>query len=109
MYVRTFHPSVVIASIPNGAAVSRMQRLRLVSEGLLPGFPDLIVCEPVPPYHGLFIEMKRDTDAAVVSPAQAKLHVKLRLKGYRVAVAYGYAAAKQIIADYLTEGVCHGN
>lgn len=105
MHIRAFHPKVIIAAVPNGAAVTRAQRLRLVAEGLLPGFPDLIVCEPRGLYHGLFVEMKSEDPAAVVSAAQTSVHARLRHKGYAVTVARGYMDAVRVIVLYLTEGV----
>lgn len=101
MHVRTFYPGVVIAAVPNGAAVTGLQRMRLVAEGLLPGFPDLIVCEPVKPWHGLMVEMKSTAATAAVSAKQLAVHAALREKGYRVVVARGYAEAKEIVAEYL--------
>lgn len=101
MHVRTFYPGVVIAAVPNGAAVTGLQRMRLVAEGLLPGFPDLIVCEPVKPWHGLMVEMKSTAATAVVSAKQLAVHAALREKGYRVVVARGYAEAKEIVVEYL--------
>lgn len=101
MHVRTFYPNVIIAAVPNGAAVSAAQRMRLVAEGLLPGFPDLMVCEPIKPWHGLFVEMKSTAKTAHVDVKQIAVHDKLRAKGYRIVVARGYEDAKTQILAYL--------
>lgn len=101
MYLRTFYPQVLVAAVPNGAAVSGPQRVKLVSEGLLPGFPDLCVLEPRGPFHGLFVEMKSTAKTAVVSRQQYQVHKTLRTKGYKVLICYGYDRALASILGYL--------
>jgi len=103
MHLRTFYPTLVVAGVPNGAAVSPAQRLRLVAEGLLAGFPDLMICEPRGKFHGLFIEMKALDKPAPVSAVQKRVHEKLLAKGYAVFVAYGYNDALAITLEYLGE------
>lgn len=105
MHLRTFYPEILVAAIPNGAVVSPQQRLRLVAEGLLTGFPDLFIAEPRGVYHGLFVEMKVLTltgrSKAVTSAAQIRVHNQLRARGYAVALCYGYAQAKEEIVKYI--------
>ena len=101
MHLRTFYPHVLVAAVPNGAAVSGPQRVKLVSEGLLPGFPDLCVLEPRGPFHGLFVEMKSTAKTAVVSRQQYQVHKKLRTKGYKVLTCYGHDRALAAILGYL--------
>ena len=101
MYLRTFYPQVLVAAVPNGASVSGPQRVKLVSEGLLPGFPDLCVLEPRGAFHGLFVEMKSTAKTAVVSRQQYQVHAKLRAKGYKVLICYGYDRALASILGYL--------
>ena len=101
MHLRTFYPKVLVAAVPNGAATGGLQRVRLVAEGLLPGFPDLCVLEPHGGFHGLFVEMKSLKATAVVSEAQKRVHRVLIARGYRVLVCYGYASAKSQVIKYL--------
>ncbi len=101
MHLRTFYPEVLVAAVPNGAVTGGLQRVRLVAEGLLPGFPDLCVLEPRGGFHGLFVEMKSLKATAVVSEAQRRVHRILMTKGYQVLVCYGYASAKAEVIKYL--------
>ena len=101
MHVRTFYPDVLIVAVPNGAAVSGLHRIRLVAEGLLSGFPDLMILEPRRAFHGLFVEMKSEVKTAVTSEVQKLVHKQLLLKGYQVRVCKGYAEAKDMVLQYL--------
>ena len=49
-----------VFSIPNGADVPASNRIRLKSEGLLPGVPDLFFPVPSKNFHGLFMEVKAE-------------------------------------------------
>lgn len=101
MHLRTFYPAVLVVAVPNGATVGGLQRVRLVAEGLLPGFPDLCVLEPRGGFHGLFVEMKSLKATAVVSEAQRRVHKQLLSRNYKVLVCYGYHAAKAQVVKYL--------
>lgn len=100
--LRLFHPELLIAAVPNGAAVSALQRIRLVSEGVLPGFPDLMLLEPSGGFYGLFIELKRKKEyKSTVSQAQQNVMQQLQQRGYAATVAYGQADAYKKIQQYL--------
>lgn len=105
MHLRTFYPEILVAAIPNGAAVSPAQRMRLVAEGLLAGFPDVFVAEARNKYHGLFVEMKVLTltgrSKAVVSEDQKRVHEQLRARGYKVVICMGYIHARDEVLKYL--------
>jgi hypothetical protein len=98
-HFRAFFPDIIIAAIPNGGDRSPSERVRLHSEGVLAGMPDLCVLEPKNGFHGLFIEMK--TKAGVVSSKQSDVNLQLNAKGYRAVVARSAAQAIKTIEEYL--------
>ena len=101
--LRLFHPGLLIAAVSNGAAVSALSRIRLVNEGVLPGFPDLMLLEPSGGFYGLFIELKRARPhKSTISKQQHKVLRQLKDRGYAAAVAYGQEDAYQQIQQYLT-------
>lgn len=99
-------------AIPNGAKLPYKrddrgrrfspQAAKLLSEGLLPGVPDLFLPAPKAKYHGLYIEMKYGRNKP--SPEQEDVIRMLRLCGYRVEVCYSADAAIRVIEEYL--GLC---
>ena len=98
-HFRAFYPDIIIAAIPNGGDRSPSERVRLHSEGVLAGMPDLCVLEPKNGFHGLFIEMK--TKSGVVSAKQSDVNLQLNAKGYRAVVARSAAQAIKSIEEYL--------
>jgi len=98
-HFRAFYPDIIIAAIPNGGDRSPQERVRLHSEGVLAGMPDLCVLEPKNGFHALFVEMK--TKAGVVSDKQSAVGLQLNAKGYRAVVARSAAEAIKSIEDYL--------
>lgn len=97
-----------LAAIPNGGSRRKQTKnfsfeaMRMKREGVRAGFPDLQLTVPIGDYHGLFIEMKRrDGVPSDIKPAQKEWHQKLLKKGYAVAVAFGFDAAKLAVCDYL--------
>jgi hypothetical protein len=97
--VRAFHPGVIIAAIPNGGDRTASERVRLASEGVLAGMPDLCVLRPSKGFYGLFVEMK--TDAGVVGAAQREIAGRLNTEGYLCLVARGADEAYRLIEEYL--------
>lgn len=98
-HFRAFYPEVIIAAIPNGGDRSPLERVRLHSEGVLAGMPDLCVLEPKNGFHALFVEMK--TKSGVVSAKQSDVNLQLNAKGYRSVVARSAADAIKTIEEYL--------
>ena len=98
-HFRAFYPDVIIAAIPNGGDRTASERVRLHSEGVLAGMPDLCVLEPKNGFHALFVEMK--TKAGVVSSKQSAVNLQLNAKGYRAVVARSAAEAIKSIEEYL--------
>ena len=98
-HFRAFYPDIIIAAIPNGGDRTASERVRLHSEGVLAGMPDLCVLEAKNGFHALFVEMK--TKAGVVSAKQSAVGLQLNAKGYRSVVARSAADAIKTIEDYL--------
>lgn len=93
-------------AIPNGSylAGNPAQRARLANalraQGLRPGIPDFAIALPVAPYHGLYVELKRD-DKASIQPNQRDWQAKLRLAGYKAEIACGFDQARECVQRYL--------
>lgn len=89
-------------AIPNGGKRSKATAAKLKAEGVKSGVPDL--CLPVArgEYHGLFIEMKAGRNKPTAP--QVQWHMRLSQQGYRVAVCWGWEAAREVIEEYLTTG-----
>lgn len=98
-YIRTFYPDVLIFAIPNGAAVSGRNRLRLHKEGLISGIPDVFIATPKNGFNGLFIELK--TLTGIESNNQKIIRERLVNNGYLVYVARQLDTALQLIEDYI--------
>jgi hypothetical protein len=93
----------LLFAIPNGtAASSPAEAVRAKQAGRRPGVPDMCLAFPNQDYHGLFIELKRKTGVpSDVSDEQRRWIQNLSEVGYKAAVAFGWAEAVAIIADYL--------
>ena len=98
-HIRAFYPDTIIAAIPNGGDRTASERVRLHSEGVLAGMPDLCVLEAKNGFHGLFVEMK--TDIGKVSIKQSDIKLQLNAKGYKAVVARSAAEAIKTIEEYL--------
>ena len=101
-HVRTFYPFLadLVAAVPNGGPRSARQGKRLKDEGMLAGYPDLIIDYPAHGYPGLRIETKR-VEKGVISPEQRRVIRALRSAGYAVAVARGCDEALDVLKAYL--------
>lgn len=101
-HVRTFHPEVVIFSVPNGGDVSATQRIRLTQEGMLAGVPDVLIFGLNRPT--LAIEFKRPDGKGKVSQEQMDVGVQLEGVGAIVRVATSAEQAKGYLTGWLNEG-----
>lgn len=98
--VRHFHPEVLIYAVPNGGRRDPKEAARLKHEGVLAGVPDTFVAEPRGSWHGLYVEMKRQSGGRE-SDIQRALRAKLTAKGYKVVVAYGAEQAYSAFLEYM--------
>jgi hypothetical protein len=102
-HVRTFHPEVVIFSVPNGGGVSSSQRIRLTQEGMLAGVPDVLVFGLNLPT--LAIEFKRPDGKGKISQDQIDVGIQLEGVGAIVKVATSSEQAKGYLMEWLAGGV----
>ena len=100
-HVRTFHPELVIFSVPNGGDVSATQRIRLTQEGMLAGIPDVMVFGLNRPT--LAIEFKRPDGKGKVSQEQIDVGIQLEGVGAIVRVATSADQAKGFMHDWLSK------
>lgn len=86
-------------AIPNGGQRNIIVAVKLKSEGVRPGVPDLMLPVPCGGYHGLFIEMKKLKGAT--NENQKDWNLFLNSNGYLSAICFGFDDAKACISDYL--------
>jgi hypothetical protein len=82
----------------NGARYSA-EAIRLISEGLTRGIPDLHLPVALDGCHSLYIEMKSET--GTLTDDQRRVIELLREQGNRVEVCYGADQAIRVISEYL--------
>lgn len=100
--VRGFLPHLarLVWAVPNQAARRGTTAPKLVAEGLEADTPDIFVAVPRGPFHGLFIELKREHDGTLRDGQDETLRL-LSASRYAVAVAEGYAQAWSVLIRYL--------
>lgn len=95
------HPELkLLMHIPNGGKRTKIEAAILQEIGVKPGVPDLFLPVARQGFHGLWIEMKRQTNG-VVTHYQQGWHKALREQGYRVEVCHGWIEARSKIMDYM--------
>lgn len=97
MRVRTFMPDVLLVAVPNGVHTTAAQRLRLINEGMLSGFPDLMLFAPGKT--ALCIEMKREVGGRL-SQAQKACHERLNACGVAVITCHGFDSAWEAVKKW---------
>lgn len=90
----------LIHAIHNQGHGDRIRGARAKAEGVRAGIPDVFLPMPAPGYAGLYIELKKPKDGRL-GPEQVKVIEKLRQRGYRVEVAYGWEEAVAAVTAYL--------
>ena len=100
--VRLYYPDALLAAVPNGARLSGGARAgaQLKDEGMLPGYPDLLVDEARGGYFGLRIEMKRQKGGRL-SKAQRETLDALLERGYLALCCAGVEEAWRAFEDYI--------
>ena len=86
--------------IPNGGYRHFFEGCKFKRLGVQSGIPDLHIPRARSPYHGLFLELKRQTNSNV-SQSQAHWLNLLKNEGYFVSIAYGAQDGIRIIQEYL--------
>jgi len=99
MWVRAFKPDLLLVSIPNGGHRKAAEAIRLKSEGVVAGMPDLMLLEASGGFHGLFIEMK--TEVGKLSKKQIEAHQALLERGYLGKTCRSFEEGKAAIEEYI--------
>lgn len=95
-----FKPEInPIFHIPNGGSRNKIEAYNLKRCGVKSGVPDIFLAIPSNGFHGLFIEMK--TESNKETDNQRTMSQLLMTRGYRCVVAYNSQEAVDIIEDYL--------
>jgi len=101
--IRHFHEGLIVYSVPNGGKRDPKEAARLKREGVLAGVPDVVLAAPRGRWHGLYIEMKRETGGRL-SDAQTRIQAALVAEGYRVLTCHGVEEAYKAFLDYIGQG-----
>jgi hypothetical protein len=88
-------------AIPNGGVRNIGTAIKLKSEGVTAGVPDLFLMIPKNGFHGLFIEMK--IQGGKLQPNQKEFLKLANALEYKAVVCYGFEEAKKVISDYLKD------
>lgn len=93
-------------AVPNGAllAGNDAQRARymnfLKKQGLKNGVSDVVIALPRGPYHGAYMEFKRD-NASKVTDAQDDWIALMNIVGYHASIVRGYEQSVAFAQGYL--------
>lgn len=91
--------------IPNGGERDIRVAARLKAEGVRSGVSDIFLPAPRCGHHGLFIEMKKPKSAGKAAGKESEKQVEFGAhvteQGYRYAVCYSFAEARDEIIDYM--------
>lgn len=90
----------LVTHIPNGGQRTIMAGARLKAEGVVKGYPDIMVFSADSPVVlvGLALELKVWPNKP--SPDQEEVHELLRAQGWQVAVCYGLGEVEQVTREY---------
>lgn len=104
-YLKAQYPHVIFTSEASGIRLTIGQAKQIKALRSSRGLPDLMIFEPVPPFKGLFIELKREgvsvTGKDEHIAEQAEVLCTLMTKGYYGDFAVGFDEAKSLIDDYM--------
>lgn len=92
-----------VFAIPNGGHRSKRTGAILKREGVKRGVPDTHCFVAIEPYHGLYIEFKRETGD--LSPYQVHMIRLLRLEKYKVVVCRSARSGVTELLKYLGIGL----
>ena len=92
--------SRLVTHIPNGGQRTIMAGARLKAEGVVAGYPDIMVFRMSQEgiFSGLAIELKVWPNKP--SPEQIEVHDLLRGQGWRVEVCYGLVEVEEVTREY---------
>lgn len=91
---------MLLFHIPNGGWRNFKTAARLKKEGVVAGVADLFLAIPSGKFHGLFIEMKRESGGKQ-SQAQKDFEKAIKAQGYGYALCHGWMDAASAIRLHL--------
>lgn len=89
----------VFFAVPNGGDRNPVVAAKLKAEGVRAGVPDYLLPVARQGFHGLAIELK--AKGGYASPEQRRWLRELECHGWRAEVCVGWAAAWDVLGDYL--------
>lgn len=95
-----------IMHIPNGGKRHAIEAKNLKRQGVVPGYPDIMVFRPAyyaddnRTYHGLALELK--VWPGKPTEQQEHVHNLLRIAGWMVVVCYGMTTVEDTAREYFT-------
>lgn len=95
-HLRQLH--VLFTATCGGIRASIAQKAKMKRTGYMRGVPDILIFEPVPPYHGLALEVKSYYGRP--SAEQIQWIKDLTDRGYKAEFVYGTSHALRVIAEY---------
>jgi hypothetical protein len=98
-YLKLSQPTALYCATAGGLHTSRSQAVRMKMTGYVKGVPDLLIFEPRKGYHGLMLEIKKDSKAKA-SEYQKEWIEKLKARGYHAAVVHSLDEAIKQIDEY---------
>ena len=98
--LKWMHASLNGAYLHGNKLQRAIQWARLKAQGAKPGVLDVFLPMVKPPYHGLYIEMKRSDGKGSLTTDQKKFKAYAELQGYKVVVCEGTRAAIQAVKEY---------
>jgi hypothetical protein len=87
--------------VPNGGKRSWKESVKFRSLGVKAGIPDLCLPFARSSYHGLYIELKRQSGGSTSDAQRFWLHL-LNENGYKAVVCKGAEEAKKVVMEYLS-------
>jgi hypothetical protein len=97
-YLRREHPDILFTSVPTwGQGVKQGAKNKAM--GLCKGWPDLFIAEPCKNWYGLFVEIK--TEKGRPTKVQQEIGARLREKGYKAIICYGYEMTIEKLDRYI--------
>jgi len=87
-------------AVPNGGKRDYYEACKLRRSGVQAGVPDLCIPIARGPYHGLYIELKRQKGGNI-SDAQRWWIKRLTEEGYKAEIVRGYDLAIELVLNYL--------
>ena len=86
--------------VPNGGHRKTREAALLRAEGVRSGVPDIVLPAPRKPFHGLYIELKRQKSGTLSEDQKRYLNF-LNFAGYKAVMCRGWKEARETIMSYL--------